>query len=70
MKWRMEEERRGKDAAWLLSHPRRLCKFCWEWNECSGEPWDNISGCSAKTGVTGNDYLLGRDDVCKFFFDY
>lgn len=22
----MEDERKGKDAAWLLSHPRELCK--------------------------------------------
>lgn len=29
----MEDERKGKDAAWLVSHPRELCKHCLEWNE-------------------------------------
>lgn len=66
----MEDERKGKDSAWLLSHPRELCKHCSEWNECEGTPWDDISGCAANTGVTGNDYLLGRTDTCKHFFEY
>lgn len=43
----MEDERKGKDAAWLVSHPRELCKHCLEWNECSDEPWDDISGWGA-----------------------
>lgn len=65
----MEDERKGKDSAWLLSHPREMCKHCSEWNECSGEPWDDISGCAAKTGVIGNYYLLGETDTCKYFFE-
>ena len=63
----MEDERKGKDCAWLLSHPRAMCKHCSEWSECSGEPWDDISSCSAAVGVVGNDYLLGRKDTCKYF---
>jgi hypothetical protein len=66
----VEDERKGKDPAWLLSHPRELCKHCSEWNECEETPWDDISGCSAPVGVTGNDYLLGSTDTCKYFFEY
>lgn len=65
----MEYERNGKDAGWLLTHPRELCKKCWEWCECSGEPWDDMSGCSARTSITGNDYLLGRSDECRYFLE-
>jgi hypothetical protein len=66
----VEDERKGKDPAWLLSHPRELCEWCSEWNECEDTPWDDISGCSAPVGVTGNDYLLGSTDTCKYFFEY
>lgn len=65
----MEDERKGKDDAWLLSHPRAMCKHCSEWNECSGEPWDDIDGCSAPVGVIGNAYLLGDTNECKYFFE-
>lgn len=66
----MDDDRIGKDACWLLTHPRELCKQCWEWYNCSGEPWDDMSGCSAKTGNLGNKYLLGFSDDCKYFFKY
>lgn len=64
----MENRRSDKDDAWLLTHPREMCKHCWKWCESSGKSWDAISGCAADTGVTGNDYLLGRTDYCSYFF--
>lgn len=66
----MEDERKGKDPAWLITHPRELCKRCLDWYDCSGEPWDDMSGCAANTGIIGNGYLLGRTDTCKHFFEY
>ena len=63
-----EDDRKNKNADWLLSHPRKLCMHCWEWRVCSGEPWDDVSGCHANTGCIGNYYLLGYADDCKFFY--
>ena len=59
-------ERKGKDAAWLLTHPRELCKDCWEWSVCSDEPWDDMSGCTARIHETYNEYLLGVSNDCRY----
>ena len=66
----MEAERRGKDSAWLISHPREMCKHCSEWNECSGEPWDDMSGCAARDVVESHNYLKGLTESCREFFEY
>lgn len=66
----MEDERKGKDAAWLLSHPRELCKHCLDWNDSSGEPWDDMSGCAAIDVSESHNYLMGYTESCREFFEY
>ena len=63
-----EENRRNKDAAWLLTHPRELCKHCSEWHECEDTVYDDMSGCAAAIQPY-NNYLLGWSDTCEHFFE-
>lgn len=65
----MEDERKNKDYAWRLSHPRKMCENCMDWHDCDNTPWDDISGCASNNVNESHNYLLGYTGICKAFFE-
>lgn len=48
--------------------PRELCKKCYNWSYATGEPWDDIGGCTSCDGYNrAHDYLMGYIDDCQYF---
>ena len=65
----MEAERKDRDSAWLLTHPRELCNHCWEWINTDDCELYGLSGCAARLREVYNNYLLGQTDECRYFFE-
>lgn len=48
--------------------PRELCKKCYNWNQSTCEPWEDISGCVRNIGYNAaHEFLMGYTDDCLLF---
>jgi hypothetical protein len=58
----------AKDNIYCLSHPRDLCKKCYNWLSQEDVGFNDLPGCSeSRSGC--RDYLLGYKNYCLRFLD-